>query len=326
MAATTKIAWTDATWNPVTGCTKCSAGCLNCYAAKMTKRLQAMKKPKYQAGFEKVVCHTEALNEPFRWKKPRMIFVNSMADTFHESVPIKFLDKMFAVMASTREHTYQILTKRPTLMAEWYARVERRGPLHANLYQSGLIDFYQRHDVDLSLPYQVPTLPTPELRFIYDSARGIDPYAKHENREDRDCTRLHKHDVDYHWRDWPLSNVWLGTTAENQDCANVRIDELLKCKARVRFLSLEPLLEPINIRHWIDRLDWVIVGCESGPGAREMKLHWVREIRDQCLCAGVPFFFKQKYENGKKILCPQLDGWRWKEMPEKGGGSCTTAS
>ena len=234
MADKSPIEWTQATWNPVTGCTKVSPGCKHCYAERLAKRLQAMGVKKYANGF-KVTLHEDALEIPLRWKQPRIIFVNSMSDLFHEEVPLEFIRKVFAVMRQAHQHIFQVLTKRAERMAELAPLLE-----------------------------------------------------------------------------WP-SNVWMGVSVENQRYT-YRIDLLRQVPASVRFLSLEPLLGPIPDLN-LDGIHWVIVGGESGPGARPMKKEWVLEIRDQCIRAGVPFFFKQwggvhKSRNGRI-----LEGRTWDEMP-----------
>lgn len=281
----TKIEWTDTTWNPVSGCTRASAGCDNCYAVTMTKRLEAMGQAKY-AGlvnigknhFNGVVkCHEEALTLPLGWKKPQKIFVNSMSDLFHPEVPFEFIDKVFAIMALSPQHTFQILTKRPERMAE---------------YLNG-------H----------PGLTRPQLVGI-EAARMNDGFEGIE---------------------WPLPNVWLGVSVEDQRAADERIPHLLRIPAAVRFLSCEPLLGPVDLRRlsvrpgrFIDCLtcdyhdgvgsviagppsgtgpiDWVICGGESGPNARPMHPDWARSLRDQCQAAGVPFFFKQWGEYHPRLM------------------------
>jgi len=328
-----KIEWTDVTWNPLAGCTPISPGCTHCYAATMAKRLEAMGNAKYIGTAERrgdVDVFTGRINldegslmDPLAWKKPRMVFVNSMSDLFHEAVPFEFVDKVFAVMASCGQHAFQVLTKRPGRMAEYLRRVSALGPVHQNYYTSGLIDFYSRHSVDLTRPYQVPAAPTPELRFLYDSANGIDPKTRIEDR---------KHSMpECHWRKWPLDNVWLGTSCEDQRRADERIPHLLQCPAVVRFISAEPLVGPINLQRsctiacpnnrqcqvdershhrivrdsseggmWVEcacsrlnHLNWVICGGESGHGARPMHPDWARSLRDQCQAAEVAFHFKQ---------------------------------
>jgi protein gp37 len=228
------IEWTESTWNPVTGCTKVSAGCANCYAERMAKRLKAMGNPNYKNGF-KLTMHPELLDAPLSWRKPRVVFVNSMSDLFHEDVPAEFIQKVFGVMCRARQHTFQILTKRAERLAEM--------------------------SKDL-------------------------------------C--------------WP-SNVWMGVTVEDQSCID-RIDSLRSTDAKVKFLSLEPLLSSLPGLN-LEGIHWVIVGGESGPGARPMKKEWVVDIRERCAKAGVPFFFKQWGGVNKKKAGRELDGRTWDEMP-----------
>ena len=215
--ADTKIEWADKVWNVVSGCTKASAGCAQCYAARMAKRMWDKRE------FSDVQFHPERLDTPRHWKKPARIFVNSMGDLFHEKVPLDVISQIWYVMQATPQHTYLILTKRPDRM--W-----------------GM----------------VTTLTT----FIYNQ---------------------------------PLPNVWLGITAENQLTADARIPHLLRTPAAVRFLSCEPLIGPVDLTNafnTLPKLDWVICGAETGPGARPMHPAWPRLLRQQCTSADVPFFFK----------------------------------
>lgn len=235
MAMDSKIEWTESTWNPVTGCTKISTGCKNCYAEKMALRLQAAGSPNYVNGF-RVTLHENALKIPFRWRKPRIVFVNSMSDIFHRDIPKHFIDKMFGVMASTSQHTYQILTKRSDRMLELNSTLQ--------------------------------------------------------------------------WQ----PNIWMGVTVETAEYKN-RIDHLRQTGAAVKFISFEPLLGPIPDID-LSGIDWVIVGGESGPGARPMKSEWVRDIRNQCLDFEVPFFFKQWGGVNKKKTGRILDGQTYDEMPK----------
>jgi protein gp37 len=234
MAQASAIEWTESTWNPVTGCTKISPGCAHCYAERMAKRLKAMGQVRYGNGF-KLTLQPDVLEVPLRWRRPRMIFVNSMSDLFHTDVPAEFIARCFAVMQRASHHTFQVLTKRPERAAEL----------------SG------------SLP-------------------------------------------------WP-KNVWMGTSVENADYVH-RIRSLVQIPAAVRFLSLEPLLGPLP-RIDLARIDWVIVGGESGPHARPMDRSWAADIRDQCRRARVPFFFKQWGGANKKKAGRLLDGRTWSEMP-----------
>jgi protein gp37 len=243
MSARSSIEWTETTWNPTTGCDRVSAGCDNCYALALAKRLKAMGSAKYQhdgapqtsgPGFG-VSVHAATLAEPFRWRAPRLVFVNSMSDLFHAKVPVDFIARVFAVMAATPQHTYQILTKRA-----------RR------------------------------------LRRIADQF------------------------------EWP-PNVWMGVSVEQEDVLD-RVDDLREVPAAVRFLSCEPLLEPLpNLQ--LDGIGWVIVGGESGVNARAVAPEWVTEIRDRCLDRDVPFFFKQWGGRTPKAGGRELDGRTWDGFP-----------
>ncbi|MFA6242717.1 MAG: phage Gp37/Gp68 family protein [Candidatus Hydrogenedentales bacterium] len=234
MANGTRIEWTEATWNPVTGCTKVSAGCKHCYAERMAKRLQAMGVPQYRDGF-KLTLQEEGLDLPRQWKKSRLIFVNSMSDLFHKDVPLEFIQRVFAVMNECGQHRFQVLTKRPE---------------NAAAYAS-------------------------QLRWT--------------------------------------PNIWMGTSVENRRVLG-RIDHLKKIPAQVRFLSLEPLLGPLPGLP-LDGIHWVIVGGESGPGARAMKEEWVTDIQQQCVHARVPFFFKQWGGVNKHRTGRILNGKSYSAMP-----------
>jgi len=231
----TAIEWTESTWNPVTGCTKISLGCRHCYAERMARRLKAMGQARYRNGF-KLTLHPEVVRAPLSWRKPQMIFVNSMSDLFHGSVPLGFIRDIFAVMEQASHHTFQVLTKRANRLA--------------------------------ALADKLP---------------------------------------------WP-PNLWMGVTAETQDYS-WRIDCLREVGAAVRFVSFEPLLGMIA-DVCLDDIDWVIVGGESGPGARPMKVEWARELRDRCLTAGTPFFFKQWGGRQRTRAGRRLDGRIWDEYPE----------
>jgi protein gp37 len=238
MATRSKIEWTESTWNPVTGCTKVSPGCKHCYAERMALRLQAMGQRNYVNGF-KLTTHEHMLDLPLGWKKPQVIFVNSMSDLFHKDVPLEFIQKVFGVMHTASWHIFQVLTKRASRLLEL-------------------------------------------------------------NRE----------------IDWS-SNVWMGVSVENQDYT-FRIEYLRQTDAHVKFLSLEPLLGPLQNLD-LTGIDWVIVGGESGPGARPIRREWVVDIRDQCLAADTPFFFKQWGGVRKKRSGRVLQGRTWDEMPKQMG-------
>jgi len=232
--AKSAIEWTESTWNPVTGCTKISPGCKHCYAERMSIRLKAMGQPNYANGF-RLTLHEHVLELPLHWKRPQIVFVNSMSDLFHKRVSLEFILKVFDVMAQASHHRFQVLTKRSKRLLE------------------------------LS-----PKLP------------------------------------------WP-SNVWMGVSVENSDYL-FRLDHLRQTDAHIKFVSFEPLLGPIHDLD-LEGIDWVIVGGESGPKARPMDPDWVREIRDRCLSAKVPFFFKQWGGVIKKRNGRILDGRMWGQMP-----------
>ncbi len=234
MALNSTIEWTESTWNPITGCSKISPGCRNCYAERMARRLHAMRAANYRNGF-KLTVHPNSVDLPLRWKKPQMIFVNSMSDLFHVHAPQAFIMQVFDVMNRACWHVYQVLTKR----AEQLTLLDK----------------------DL-------------------------PWAK---------------------------NIWMGVTVESREY-NYRIDHLRNSGAKCKFISFEPLLGSVG-RVNLEGIDWVIVGGESGPGARPMQEEWVIEIRDQCVEAGIPFFFKQWGGVFKKKRGSLLEGVEWKERP-----------
>ena len=234
MALSSSIEWTESTWNPLTGCTKISSGCANCYAERLALRLKAMGNPNYYNGFS-ITMHEDALELPLKWKRPQTIFVNSMSDLFHEEVPEEFILRVFEVMRKADWHRFQILTK----------RAERLEELSPNL----------------------PWMP----------------------------------------------NIWMGVTVEEK-VYEYRINHLQKTGAKVKFLSLEPLLGPMpNLN--LDNIDWIIVGGESGPKSRLIKKSWVVDIRNQCNESNIPFFFKQWGGVNKKKSGRELEGRTWDELP-----------
>lgn len=233
----TNIEWAEVTWNPVTGCSKVSDGCRFCYAESMAIRLQAMGVRKYQKGFQ-LAIHPDTLQEPFKWKKPRVVFVNSMSDLFHKDIPLEYLQKVFNIMQRNSQHIFQVLTKRADVLR--------------NYDNKGLLN-------------------------------------------------------------WP-NNIWMGVTVENKDVLN-RVDKLRQTRAKVKFLSCEPLLEALpNLD--LEGIDWVIVGGESGRGARPIRKEWVHDIREQCQAANLPFFFKQWGGINKKASGRLLEGNIYDEKPE----------
>lgn len=296
MAANSKIEWTDASWNPVVGCQKCSEGCRNCYA----KTLHDQRHVAYHAGkrvplqyaepFETVQLMPDRLRDPLKWRKPKKVFVNSVSDLFHKDVPFEFIDHVFAVMASASQHTFQILTKRPERMAGFMKRVSDNGVFARDRYVEELKNYHLKNLHGYEEGFTLPSPPTGELRFIYDSA------CKQEAK-DFNFVRNPKplgHGFsggEYHWRKWPLTNLWLGVSIENRSVLH-RIDTLRTIPAAVRFLSVEPLLEDLGTID-LTGIHWVIVGGESGPGARPCRVEWIRDIVRQCKDAGVPRFVKQ---------------------------------
>lgn len=234
MGDKSKIEWTDATWNVITGCSKVSSGCKNCYAERIWKRVYGKYRP-----FTDVHFHEDRLEMPLRWKRPRRIFVNSLSDLFHEKVTVEMVAAIFGIMTLASRHIFQILTKRP----------ERAFAMLRNL---------DAHKCAHEAFGTIGASPT--------------------------CDMSHE---------WPLPNVWLGVSVENQGTAEERIPLLLNTPAAVRWISVEPLLGPVNLGPWIDRLDWVVVGGESGPKARAFDVEWARQIKRRCTAADVAFFMKQ---------------------------------
>lgn len=305
MGDKSRIEWTDATWNPVVGCTRVSAGCDNCYAVRETKRM-AGKLPVYQGLVNPGKDHfngtvrtiPERLDQPIRWKRPRRIFVNSMSDLFHPGVPDEFVDQVFAVMAVATHHVFQVLTKRPERMARW--ALARKA-----MFDSG---WAPRHPIQLCIERIISSRATPERAGLWQ---------------------------------FPLPNVGVGTSIEDQESADERIPHLLRTPAAVRFLSCEPLLGPVELPDFFaDSLEpvghpeggvdalatsllrsamregrasaacgihQVIAGGESGPNARPMHPDWARSLRNQCQAAGVAFHFKQWGEWAPHTIRPGGD-------------------
>lgn len=283
MSATTKIEWTDRSWNPVTGCTKVSPGCKHCYAETMARRMWAKQYPG-RKGFTEVRTHPDRLAEPLGWKRPSRVFVNSMSDLFHEDVPNEFIAAIFFTMAMAPDHTFQILTKRPERMRRWFewAGEDALDVCHGEW--GGACDW---------------------------EGKLIDDVAGETEADERALAALSQ--------DWPLPNVWLGVSVENQEAADARIPIVMRTPAAVRFLSVEPMLGPVDLEHIhleghdsldartgeviagstgciaeeLPPIDWVIVGGESGSGARPCDLAWIRCIVSQCQGARVPCFVKQ---------------------------------
>lgn len=235
MAYNSKIEWTETTWNPATGCTKISSGCKYCYAERIAHRLKAFGQSRYKNGFN-LTLHEDVILYPLKWKKPKIIFVNSMSDLFHEDIPLDFIQKVFMIMNDTPQHIYQVLTKR--------------------------------------------------------------------------SDRMRKLSTKLKW----TSNIWMGVTVESNQYIN-RINDLVNTPAKIKFLSLEPLLDGIDDL-MLTGVNWIIVGGESGPNARPMNPDWVASIRDRCIEEEVPFFFKQWGGKNKKEAGRILEGKIWDEMPD----------
>jgi protein gp37 len=249
MADNSHIEWTDATWNPVTGCTKITAGCDRCYAERFAERFRGVPGHPYSTGFD-LTLRPERLEQPKLWKRPRLIFVNSMSDLFHKEIPDDYRGQVFDTMEEAKQHTYQVLTKRSSI-----------------------------------------------LRRFVNARYGASKSPSH---------------------------IWLGVSVENAESV-VRIRHLREAQVAVRFLSLEPLIGPLPELE-LDGIHWVIVGGESGPGARPMDPAWVRDIRDQCEAAGVAFFFKQWGGLRPKTGGRELDGREWNEYPAKGSPQLVAAA
>lgn len=239
MAENSSIEWTDTTWNPVTGCTKISVGCDNCYAARFSERFRGVPEHPFETGFD-LTLRPKRVLQPLDWKRPRMVFVNSMSDLFHKEIPSNYVAAVFDTMERANWHIYQVLTKRSSLL------------------QKFINDRYQKR-------------PAP-------------------------------------------SHIWLGVSVEDEK-ASTRITHLQGANASVRFLSIEPLLAPVG-KLDLANIDWVIVGGESGPRARPMDPHWVIDIRNQCIRAGVAFFFKQWGGRSPKTGGRLLEGKEWNQFPK----------
>lgn len=325
MGDKTGISWTDATWNPVRGCSRVSEGCRHCYAEIQAARIVRMAKgrPSPYDGLVrevmikrdglnirnekrwtgKVVLDAKTLALPLRWSKARRVFVNSMSDLFHESLTNEQIAAVFGVMAAAPQHTFQCLTKRPARMREWFEWVMDRGEYRA-------------------------------LRRCGDAAEAAGAPVYVNRKKDGRSPWNDAHAV------WPLANCWLGVSVENQAAADERIPELLRTPAAVRFLSCEPLLGqvdlrlfdggPLTPRHRL--LHWCIAGCESGRNARSCSVEWLRSLRDQCEAASVPFFLKQAVAVPAAIPAPDdadastvttctTSGARWIDVVVDGSGS-----
>ncbi|GAA4931614.1 protein gp37 [Nonomuraea thailandensis] len=298
MSTATSIEWTEVTWNPTTGCDRISPGCDNCYALTLAKRLKAMGQAKYQndgdprtsgPGFG-VTVHETAMLEPLNWRTPRKVFVNSMSDIGHVRIPNSAIARIWAVMALTARHQFQVLTKRPKRLATLLASPSFQREVAEHAGELIASRFWRRWQLDLD-----------GQRLAGDSGLG----AQWSTERTADGPL---------WLPpWPLPNVWVGTSIESDDYC-WRADALRMTPAAIRFLSLEPLLGPLPSLD-LAGIDWVIIGGESGPGHRPLDLAWVREIRDRC--AGLPtaLFFKQIGGPTPKAGGRLLDGRTWDEYP-----------
>lgn len=319
MSDQSAITWTDATWNPVTGCSKVSPGCQHCYAERLSHRYGWTRAPwTAPHAAVNVVCHPDRLLTPLRWTRPRQIFVNSMSDLFHDQVPPAFLNQVFAAMALCYEptgsprtpwrprHIFQVLTKRPRRLRQYLTALRAGVPVTG--------------PADASTPFA-------------HAVRTLTP----------DPGRLRVPDALARASQWVrdgFPGLWVGVSVEDQRRADERIPDLLATPGDVHFLSCEPLLGPVDLSAFPPfdgtcfcqdqpdgccprraagcpqtALDWVIAGAESGPNARPLDDAWIRSLRDACAAAGVPFFFKQRAHQGRKLIHPVLDGRRWEEQP-----------
>ena len=317
MADKSSIEWTDATWNPVTGCSRVSAGCENCYAERLAAT--RMKHHPSRQGLTdrhgrwngEVRFNWQWLDQPLRWQRPRRIFVCAHGDLFHESVPDGWIMRVLDVMFRCPLHVFQVLTKRPERMLDF---MKKWGDLGG---ESGWPKLVRGPD---------------ETRKAHPSGRGqlfasyLDALLEESGGKIPEGAAFPTFDWMGGMIGWPLypPNVWLGVSAEDQRTADSRIPVLLETPAAVRWLSAEPLLGPIEIDDFLwpakgDRpaLDWVVAGGESGPGARPMDPSWPRSLRNQCICARVPYFFKQWGGATSKAGGCQLDGRTWQQMPER---------
>lgn len=318
MSSSSTIEWTEATWNPVTGCSKVSPGCAHCYAETLTARYAGSKgwieehRPWTPENAEhNVRLRLERLEQPLRWSRPRMIFVNSMSDMFHELIPDEFIAQVFAVMAAAPQHTFQVLTKRPERMREWLTAVPEEDV-------GWLVGTSAKQQIERALETLWEDHPTLTERQVENVPEFVE---------------------------LPLPNVWLGTSIENRRHVD-RAVSLGDTPAAVRFISAEPLLGPLipemievegdtgaTTYTWKDdyygpglrfynldgdlAFNWLIAGGESGPDHRPMDPEWVRYLRDVCVHEQVAFFFKQWGGRTPKAGGRELDGRTWDQMPER---------
>lgn len=356
----TKISWCEETWNPATSCSKVSSGCRFCYAERVARNIHGQSglaadvmAPTGYTGLPwtkqnaalNVRIHPGRLLKPLTWRQPRVIFVCSMSDLFHENIPDSFIAAVWGVMAATPQHTYIVLTKRPQRMLRWLC--------------------------DVQPPSMGPGVDHVDHRILSLISETAAYTRRNEAEHERAYDAMAKHVVS---KAWPLPNVWVGTSIENQDAANDRMKYICMCPAAVRFLSVEPLLESVNLEPWLPEgqanyqcsfchrftsqyhgrcpwcgeigglcgshmanrsyvedgwarwrntqaIDWVIVGGESGPQYRYMDHAWARQIRDVCVRAGVSFFFKQSagFRSEEGTALEEEDGskWEWRQTPKE---------
>ena len=304
-----KIEWTDSTWNPVTGCTPCAAGCVNCYARTMHRRLMAMGIEKYERDFPKVVCHPEELDKPSRWRKPRKIFVCSMSDLFHEQVTGGFMFWVWWTMVHAPQHTFQVLTKRPNRMRTFFETLADQIEPDYNDRCGGRIALLEHGPEEIRNVHQCGrALLFADMLEMWGSPPDGCAYPTYDCMEGP--------------IGWPtvLPNLWLGASVSTQADLDKAVPGLLATPAAVRFLSVEPLLGPVDLGAYLGTafdgggtnelyqynagINLVIVGAESGPHRRECREKWVRDIADQCRDAGVKVFVKQIHVDGKLVKMP----------------------
>lgn len=355
MGDRTAISWTEATWSPFRGCSRISEGCRNCYAERIAERFsgpgQAFEgfAERGRGWTRKVELQLDQLAVPLRWKRGRRIFVSSMTDVFHESISNEEIAAVFGIMAAAPQHTFQVLTKRAKRMREWFEWVESTG------YHPGHVLATALEDVSKLDDSADPCLV--DARWLIGLINGVKGFAAGPYTEDAPNNSSR----------WPLPNVWLGVSVENQDAADERIPEQLATPAAVHFLSCEPLIGQVDLNrprcdyphhsemwgladdeatpwcsecdsersyyHWLHLdggIDWVIVGCESGPGARPCEVAWLRQLRDQCEAAGVAFWLKQaRYRDGEYTITnrrpvPIIEGRIGELIPVIGFGPGST--
>lgn len=340
MADKSLISWTDATWPVVAGCTRVSLACDHCYAIRDSWRMGHNPNPKIRTVYEGTVEPgpigsqvdrsldwsgvvrplPQRLDWPLRWRKPRRIFVCNMSDLFHTALPFSFVAAVFGIMAATPQHTHQVLTKRAVRLVDWFQVLDRRAEIAREVFPDDSLNWRRRHVLRAAA--------------IYYTGRALPSIPENPV--------------------WPLPNVHIGVTTENQAMADERIGALLQVPAAVRFVSVEPMLGPVDLTAFLpyelftckrcgeefsageadhnghhaycggepdpqghtEGLDWVIAGSESGPGRRPAELDWFRSLHGQCQAARVPFFLKQVDVGGKLEHSPELDGRQWREFPE----------